>query len=117
MDLACLDDLDPLGNEVSEDEALLQDLYHRLIEDPGSNISDPDRGLGALSWLSGVVDPTYGARIEAEFRKDPLVTSVRTRVTSIGVDSFRISVDITTDESELQLVAEVDNATGFRRVS
>ena len=66
VEIRCFEDMDQFGSEtVDELENLAQDLYHRLIEDPGSNLDDPSRGMGLLNVLSaGVSDanPTGGSR-------------------------------------------------------
>ena len=46
-DLLCLDDLDLFATEIDDPIGELeQDLYHRLIELPGTNPDDVNRGLG-----------------------------------------------------------------------
>jgi hypothetical protein len=56
-DLVCVDDLDPNGNETKTDlETYAQDVFHQLIELPGSNPDDPDGGIGADQYLSGTID-------------------------------------------------------------
>jgi phage baseplate assembly protein W len=117
-DLRCFDDLDAFGAETSDAlEELEQDLYHRLIEPRGSNLDDPDRGLGIEDMLSGEVDPGLKQRIEAELRKDERVTAVSASITEIATGSFRIEVHIEANEEVLGLVLETDAAGGIRRAA
>jgi hypothetical protein len=77
MDLVCVDDLDEYASETDDElEGLAQDLYHRLLEDFGSNPDDEARGVGLLSRLSGHDEPTMIARlIESDFLLDDRVIS------------------------------------------
>lgn len=116
MDLLCHDDLDPYGRELSDDAAILwQDLYHRLIEDAGSNIDDPDRGVGVVSALSGTASPALIAhRIEADFRKDERVNQVRAdvgidgkiTVYVVAVDGATLGFDVSADAVRAQGVPQ-----------
>jgi hypothetical protein len=116
-EIRCYDDVDQFGAEtVDEYEELLQDCYHRLIEEPGSNIDDPDRGLGIEDMLSGPLDPLLKQRIEAELRKDERVSSSAATITEIEAGSFRIEIQIEVDESVVGLVLETDAAGSIRRV-
>ena len=118
MDLVCFDDLDHFAAETTTAmEELAQDLYHRLIEQPGSNIDDPDRGLGIEDMLSGPVDPQLTHRIEAELRKDDRVDAVKATVTELGDDgAFRIEIEVEANEETVGLAIEAD-ALGIRRVA
>jgi phage baseplate assembly protein W len=117
-DLRCFDDLDEFGAETTNElENLAQDLYHRLIEPRGSNLDDPDRGLGVEEMLSGEVDPGLKQRIEAELRKDERVTLVSATISEIEEGSFRIDIQIEADEDELGLVLEYDAAGVLKRVA
>ena len=118
MDLACYYDLNLMGREVSDPlEELAQDVYHRLIETPGSNIDDPDRGLGLEDALSGPYDPTLGARIEAELRKDDRIGGVSATVLLVEDGHYEIAIEIEVDGSTIGVVFESDAAGGVRRVS
>lgn len=77
MDLVCVDDLDEYASETDDElELLAQDLYHRLIEEYGSNPDDPTRGVGIMSRLSSTDDPLMIARlIESDFLGDDRVIS------------------------------------------
>lgn len=86
MDVVCEYDLDEYGRDLDDaDEELWQDLLHRLLEDPGSNLDDPDRGVGVVSALSGATSlPLLARRIEADFRKDERVRTVKATVNATG---------------------------------
>lgn len=121
-DLVAFDDLDEFGAEIATPlQGLEQDLYHRLIETRGSNLSDPTRGLGIEDALSGPVDRDLAARIETEFLNDPRVRKVQATVTEIeGGDSnaggsLRIEIEVEADEGELALGFVLSPTTGLTR--
>lgn len=94
-DLVCYDDLDPAGLEMNDPVAELeQDFYHRLITPPGGNPDDPDFGLGIMRMLSGTVDPTLAAQINAEGRKDDRIDGVQTTITLVSTGIFQIDIQI-----------------------
>jgi len=117
-ELRCYEDMDPFAAETADAlEDLAQDLYHRLIEPPGSNLDDPNRGLGIEDALSGPVDSGLKQRIEAELRKDVRVTAVAATITQLDTSNFRIEIAIEADEEELGLVLESDASGSVRRVA
>ena len=82
-DALCLYDLDAYGRELNSPlDELYQDLVHRLLETRGTNIDDPDRGVGLRDLLSAGYNPENGATqlikapIETDFRKDDRVQDV-----------------------------------------
>ena len=121
MDLIALDDIDAAASEVTDPLAeLAQDLYRRLIEYPGSNIDDPDRGLGLSSVLSSTVDvPALRARIIAELRKDERVLTVAVVVTQVTAsqagDAWTADIAIEADEGALGVSLAVDGSGRVRR--
>lgn len=99
MDALCFDDLDAFGTELDDPvEELQQDLFHRLIEKPGENPDDSDRGVGINAMLSGVVDGSLKHRIEADFVKDDRVTACNATITEVASgqtgSQFRIDIEI-----------------------
>ena len=117
MDFVCYDDLNEFGAETTSPlEELEQDNYHRLITPRGRNLDDPDGGIGLEDMLSGPYDPATGAKIEGELRKDPRNAVVRALVTEIAADSYRIQIDIETDDDELLRLAVNVGADGVTRV-
>lgn len=130
-DVICLDDLDRFGGELNDPLAeLAQDNYHRLIESPGSNPDDPDRGLGLDDMLSGAIgtgiadasDLTLlGPRIETELLKDVRNAEVKVtvRVTSEGHagTSLDVAIEIVTDKNELLKLGLTADSDGVRRTT
>ncbi len=122
MDALALDDLDMFGTELDDPLAeLYQDLYHRLIESPGSNIDDPDRGYGIEGHLSGGVRPSRGLTaiqrgIEGEFRKDDRVRAVQATITSPAAGEYKIDIRVVADEGVLGITL-VKDGDGVRRVT
>ncbi len=121
VDARCLDDLDLFGEELDDPlEELYQDLYHRLIEPPGSNLDDPARGYGLATRLSGSgrkaeLPSTIKHGIEGEFRKDNRVHDCRADVTETAPGEYAIAIAIDADEGALRIRLEA-SATGVRRV-
>ena len=122
VDALCLDDLDPFGTELDDPLAeLYQDLYHRIIEAPGSNLDDPDRGFGLEGRLSAAGrKKALGASIkhglEAELRKDPGVHNARATITETAPNEYAIAIEIEADEAALKITL-VRNGAGVRRVA
>ena len=92
-------DLDEFARETEDPlEELYIDLVHRLIETPGSNIDDRQRGVGITDRLSGVFDPSLARDIEIDFRKDDRVQAcacVITEAETRGSYHIRIEVSAT----------------------
>ncbi len=118
VEALCLDDLDRFGTELDDPlEELYQDLYHRLIEAPGSNLDDPARGYGIEGRLSGVASgPSIKHGIEAEMDKSPSVRSARAVVTETAKGEYRIEIAIVADEGDLNITLVRDGA-GVRRIA
>ncbi len=122
MDALCLDDLDLFGGELDDPlEELAQDLYHRVIEAPGSNVDDPARGYGLEGRLSSSgkstkLQTSIQHGIEAELRKDGRVLEVRALVTSDAVGEYRVRIEIVADEGALGIVLVADGS-GVRRIA
>lgn len=94
-DFDCFDDLNVFDVDVTDPvEVLWQDVFHRLIETPGSNIDDPDRGVGIEDALSGVFDPNLARRVEADLRKDDRIDAVECVITRDGEDEYRVDITI-----------------------
>lgn len=87
-DLVCLDDMDPFASETTSDlQNLWQDVYHVLLQDPGSNPDDVDRGLGVVNLLSGdtSVLATLPRTAEQELLKDDRIDAVKIALVQIPV--------------------------------
>lgn len=122
VDALCMDDLDQFGTELDDPlEELWQDLYHRLIESPGSNLDDPDRGYGLEGRLSSasrhdILGASTKHGIEMELRKDPGVQNARATVTETAANEYRLQLEIVADEGELHITL-VRDGDGVRRVA
>jgi hypothetical protein len=116
VDVICFDDLDEFGGELDDPlEELGQDLYHRLIEPPGSNLDDPDRGLGLEERLSGPIKPSLKAEIEAELRKDDRVQAVQASITQTAADEYAVDIQVEANEGVLGIKL-VKDGNGVRRI-
>lgn len=117
-EIRCFEDMDQFGAETRDElEDLAQDLYHRLIEPRGSNLDDPDRGLGIEERLSGPVDPTLPSDIERELAKDERVDRVSARITELEAGRFRVDIQVIADEQEIGLTLETDASGAVVRVT
>lgn len=84
-DLSCVDDIDPLAREVSEEEMLCEALARRLSTPRGSlGDDDPDYGRDVTSYLSRRMSEAEIAAIPGELRgelmKDERISDVTIRV-------------------------------------
>lgn len=122
VDALCLDDMDLFGGEIDDPlEELAQDLYHRIIEEPGSNLDDPARGFGLEGRLSGSGRPgtlstSLQHGLEAEMRKDGRVHDARATVSNPAAGEYRVELEIVADEGALGITLVKDGA-GVRRVT
>lgn len=114
LDVICEEDLDLYGRETDDAIAVLeQDLWHRLLEEPGENLDDPDRGCGLRDILSSDFDAEgIRQRIVADFKKDVRVDTVTVAITDEGNGLFRIVISIGAIGKELGIVAEINTVEG-----
>jgi hypothetical protein len=70
-------DIDAYASETNtEQQNLIQDLLHRLVELPGSNPDLPsNRGVGIMLYINGTEEQLRGlpARIDADWEQDSRV--------------------------------------------
>jgi len=116
-ELRCFDDLDLFATETASDlEVLEQDVFHILIETPGSNLDAPNRGIGIEEVLSGpdlVLDDTC-RRIEAELLKDDRIDAVAATITQVGdPGSYRLEIDVTVGAATLGLAFSFTRSGGL----
>ncbi len=107
-DLVAIDDLDPLASETTSDlQTLAQDIYHILEEDPGSNLDDPERGVGVIRLLSGdtSVLQTLPHTIESELLKDDRIDQVNCTIVAVAAGGTFSNGDAAPEQGgyELQL--------------
>src|ERR1700690_795675 len=98
-DLLFGNDLDPLGQETTSDlQNLMQDVQHVLQEDLGSNLDDPNRGVGIYNYLSGTnVDlQSLVGNIKSNLIDDPRIDSVDASAVAqtSGIYAYIIYVNI-----------------------
>lgn len=79
-DIRCLDDMTLFADECdSELEELEQDVYHVLIQEAGTNLDDPLRGLGLDDLLSSDDSTLDGiasrAEVEVALHDDRIVST------------------------------------------
>jgi hypothetical protein len=114
-DLVCRTDLDPYGSETQSDlETLTQDVLHLLLERPGTNPDDVDRGVGIETYLSGAESslPALVAVIEAQVRRDDRVTSCTATVQATpggAPGSYLVSVTVGVIEGVFPLLYSWQN--------
>jgi hypothetical protein len=86
-DLVCLDDADLFASETGSDlENLEQDVYHILIETPGSNPDDTSRGIGVEQLLGSASQdtiPEITSLIDAQLKKDDRIDSCTSTLTQL----------------------------------
>lgn len=115
-DLRAWDDLDLFGRETESDlEDLEQDVFHMLIEAPGSNLDAPARGIGIEDVLSSAFDSAVTSRIESQLRKDSRVAVATARITEVERESFRLDIAIEPDGDEVAGLSFVIGADGVAR--
>lgn len=117
-DLVCVEDLDPFAAETTSDlQTLEQDVFHILIEDPGSNPDDPDRGIGIDALLSGTTVHLAALPdlIDHELQKDDRVDSSRLTLTQLSDGSFRIEIEIQVDATVIPLAFTYSSVGGLQR--
>lgn len=87
-DVVCVLDVDAFGRETTSNlQSLEQDVFHRLIETPGSNPDDPTLGIGVEEMLSGAspVLAHITRNINQQLANNPRIDSVSSTLTK-GVD-------------------------------
>lgn len=128
-ELRCLEDVDPYARELDDPlTELEQDIFHRLLEDPDSNldawIAGESRGLGLLDLLSTPLKPNLSQLVKAECELDDRVTSAAVRVdekkNGNNVSTVTIAITLTVSleqlNAELYTMTIVRDADGLRLV-
>jgi hypothetical protein len=121
-DILCGNDVDPLGQETTSDlQNLMQDIQHVLQQDLGSNLDDPNRGVGIYNYLSGTnIDlQSLAGNIKSNLIDDPRIDSVSVNVQaqSSGIYAYIIYVDIGVSGTVLPLSFSWSQATGLVNTS
>lgn len=113
-DAVCTDDLDPSGNETTSDaQGLAQDIYHILLETLGSNLDDPNRGIGTMGYLSGSTTALAGlpSIIDSQLRKDTRIQSSQTTLRTLPTTpvSYQIQIQVNAIGSVIPLAYVYSN--------
>jgi len=90
-------DMDPAGVDTDSDlESLEQDVMHLIMELQGSNMADPQNGIGAVGYLSGTSAQLQAmpALIDAQLASVNRITGSHTTVQQQSDLSWLILVDI-----------------------
>jgi hypothetical protein len=91
------DDLDPTGAETDSDlESLEQDVVHILAQVLGSNLADPEKGVGAVNYLNGttVQLEAMPAIIDSQLAEVSRITTSHTTLLTQSDGSFLVEVEI-----------------------
>jgi hypothetical protein len=117
-DAVCVDDLDENGNETTTDaQALAQDVYHIFIEVLGSNLDDPNRGLGVDGFASA--NSTQLASLpsicDSQLQKDTRIAGSKTTLTMTSTNplAFSMSTEIVADGTIIPLDFTYTAQTGL----
>lgn len=115
-DGVCTDDLDPNGNETTSDaQALAQDVYHIILEELGSNLDDPNRGIGADGYLSAssATLAALPSTIDSQLRKDTRIDSSKSTLTTDASGAWTLQVQLVATGSVIPLGFAFDPSTGL----
>jgi len=96
-DLAAEVDLDANAAETTSDlQTLKQDVLHILEEPAGSNLDDPDRGIGLVQLLSGSTIPLTAIPgiIDGQLVKDDRIDASKTALTQEADSSFVLDIQV-----------------------
>lgn len=116
-DLLAEEDLDINAAETTSDlQTLKQDVLHILEEPPGSNIDDPDRGIGVVQLLSGSTIPLAALPgiIDGQLTKDDRIDSSQTTLTQEGDGTFTINIQVGVGGAVVGLSYSYSAVSGLR---
>lgn len=115
-DLVCVDDVDLFARETTSDlETLVQDVYHTLIELPGSNLDVPTRGIGITTLLSGTTAnlTTIINKIDQQLPQDSRIDGCSTTITQDPNGTYRINIVLQVDGSVVGMQLDWAAAAGL----
>lgn len=129
QELLCIDDVDPYARECTDPlQELEQDLYHRLLEPPDTNLdailAGEQRGLGLEDMLSGPLRPDLAQLVQNECERDDRVIKCTALITSStnsnGPDTVTVALTVDVDvdglNAEGYLITLVRDASGLHLV-
>lgn len=114
VDVLCLTDLDPYFSLTQN--ALIQDVYHLITEQPGSLFWAPSLTTSIFFLLSqGATDASLqqqGARIQSVISRDERVGQCQVSLSFDGVETVKITIAVTPQMGvPFQFVLSVTNVT------
>jgi hypothetical protein len=115
-DVVCYLDVDAFGRETASDlETLAQDVFHRLLETPGSNIDDPSLGIGVEEMLSGGLEQLdqVTRRIDQQLAEDPRIDAVTSTLTKDAQGVYTLGISIQASGTVTGLVFSYTAAGGL----
>lgn len=115
-DAQCFDDVDGFGNETASDlETLEQDIYHILIQAPGSNPDDTTLGIGVENYLSGTEGDLAAmpSLIDEQLERDSRIDASHTTLTQDSDGDYSINIEIVVDGETLGLSFGYSSANGL----
>jgi hypothetical protein len=105
-DVVFLDDLDPMGNEITSDlQGLKQDVLHILKQALGSNEDDTSKGAGLDDALSAPLSRLQAAcaEIDSQLSEDERIDGSTSTLTTDADGSFHVDVEVQVDGSVLNM--------------
>lgn len=96
-DAVCTDDVDAFGNETTSDlQNLQQDVFHTLLETPGSNLDAPTRGIGVPLLLGADTSnlALIASTIDHQLQEDDRIDASDTTITQEADGSWTIAITL-----------------------
>ena len=115
-DLVGFDDLDPFARETTSDfQTLQQDVYHRLLELPGSNLDDITLGIGVMQYLSGTATDAakLPAIVDEQLQRDSRIDTCTSTLAQQADGSYLLAIQIQVDGSVIGLQYAYSSAGGL----
>ena len=116
-DLVCVLDVDAFAAETTSDlQTLVQDVFHILLEDEGSNPDDPTRGVGVDNYLNGTLAKAnrLPAKIEQQLLEDDRIDACSASLSAQPDGSYGLHIVITVDGTVVPLDYTYTTATGLQ---
>jgi hypothetical protein len=114
MDLRWLDDMQIDAAETSGDEEELeQDVYHVIEQDYGTNIDDPERGLGIANMSSQALTTStkqWETKSDTEVAKDDRCKRVTSTIEVSDDGSTWIRIEVESNEDVIDVNVPVPTA-------
>jgi len=115
IDLACVDDIDPGGAEVSGYVAIEQSAARRLTSAKGSILMAPDDGIDLRDYLGESVDAVVLASLRGEIvdelEKEDAILSATVDLFDFTAEALTVSLSIVTGEGPYAFDLAIDAVT------